>query len=132
AFVHWRLKWPDRFIRGRRGDGDKIGRGKSRPAAGRRLGAGVDRKRRLGVRKTAAGSRLLPSKVAGSEIILIDDSEAGLGLDVSFIIFSKATTAAGWDTIAIRSHGRAVPDLDFTSDASTASMNPSKFTSSRK
>jgi len=103
AFVHWILRWPDRFILGRRGDGDKIGRGKSRPAAGLRLGVRIDLKRRLGVRRTAAGSRLLPSKVAGSEIILMDDSEAGLGLDVSSIVFSKATTAAGSDTIAMRS-----------------------------
>ena len=29
-------------------------------------------------------------------------------------------------------YGSAVPDLDFTSDASTASINPSTLTSSRK
>ena len=83
AFIHWMLKWPDRFILGLRGEGDKIGRGRSRPSAGRKLSARTDRKRRLGISETAAGSRLFPSELPGSEIILIDDSWRGWGLDVS-------------------------------------------------
>src|SRR6266478_9749757 len=47
-------------------------------------------------------------------------------------LFFAHEKPSDWLSSPLEGYGREVPDLDFTSDASTASINPSTFTSSRK
>ena len=89
--------------------------------------------RRFGARKTRAGNwKAFAATILGSEIIVLDDSEADRELDVSLPVLLMVTKNLTTSDSQSKGQGSAVPDLLFTSPISALSKNPSSFTSSRK